>query len=384
MILFHERIALMSSSPCFILSLCLSTFMLFAGSFSLAHAKENQALSGVSAEINRQQAVLSSQKNRYDQLQNNLKKAELTISDLAQQIKNTQGQQEQTQLRKNQLQKEIKELELKKRQQMNKLARLLQVYYLTQNSKQEELWLKNDEHSDRLSQYYVHLAKTRAQMIRDVNLTRHQLAEHETQLNTEQEQLIQLLTQLKTQHQLLNKQQQERRQTLQEIQKSMTGEQHYLAELQRNENRLKSELAKAAKRTIVPMNGLTQQQKKLSWPLQGKILHQFGEAQSGQVSWKGMVIQAEYGQAVKAVYSGTVVFAEYLRGYGLVILLDHGKGDMTLYGFNQSLMKKEGDQVSAGETLALAGDTGGQTVPALYFEIRRNSHAVNPKQWLKP
>ncbi|QSA18843.1 peptidoglycan DD-metalloendopeptidase family protein, partial [Vibrio furnissii] len=102
----------------------------------------------------------------------------------------------------------------------------------------------------------------------------------------------------------------------------------------------------------------------------------------GQIDWKGLVIDANYGQPVKAVYPGTVVFAEYLRGYGLVVLLDHGKGDMTLYGFNQTLMKKEGDKVAAGETLALAGDTGGQSRPALYFEIRRNSKAENPRTWL--
>ena len=76
------------------------------------------------------------------------------------------------------------------------------------------------------------------------------------------------------------------------------------------------------------------------------------------------------------------MFAEYLRGYGLVVLLDHGKGDMTLYGFNQSLLKKEGDKVTAGETIALAGDTGGQSQPALYFEIRRNSKAEDPTRWL--
>lgn len=95
-----------------------------------------------------------------------------------------------------------------------------------------------------------------------------------------------------------------------------------------------------------------------------------------------MVIDASAGQAVKSVYPGTVVFAEYLRGYGLVILLDHGKGDMTLYGYNQSLLKKEGDKVRAGEIIALAGNTGGQPENSLYFEIRRNSRTENPQSWL--
>jgi septal ring factor EnvC (AmiA/AmiB activator) len=96
-----------------------------------------------------------------------------------------------------------------------------------------------------------------------------------------------------------------------------------------------------------------------------------------------MVISADYEQPVKAVYSGKVVFADYLRGYGMVILLDHGKGDMTLYGYNQTLLKTEGNKVKAGETIALAGDTGGQPQASLYFEVRRNSKTQNPKSWLQ-
>ena len=118
------------------------------------------------------------------------------------------------------------------------------------------------------------------------------------------------------------------------------------------------------------MDGLAKQKAVFLGQLRGQF-YNYGSRQTGQINWKGMVINAAYGQAIKAVYSGTVVFSvDYLRGYGLVILLDHGKGDMTLYGFNQSLLKKEGDKISAGETIALAGDTGGQSKASLYFEIR--------------
>ena len=96
-----------------------------------------------------------------------------------------------------------------------------------------------------------------------------------------------------------------------------------------------------------------------------------------------MVLASQYGAPVKAIDSGKVVFADWLRGYGLMVLIDHGKGDMTLYGYNQNLMKKEGDKVRAGETIAVVGDSGGQDRPSLYFEIRRNSKAQNPRSWLK-
>lgn len=101
------------------------------------------------------------------------------------------------------------------------------------------------------------------------------------------------------------------------------------------------------------MNGIASQRGKLPWPLKGRVLHNFGERQTGQIDWKGLVIDANYGQEVKAVYPGTIVFAEYLRGYGLVVLLDHGKGDMTLYGFNQTLLKKEATKLSQVKPLLL-------------------------------
>ncbi|GAM55365.1 cell wall endopeptidase [Vibrio ishigakensis] len=130
------------------------------------------------------------------------------------------------------------------------------------------------------------------------------------------------------------------------------------------------------------MDGLAKQRGKLPWPVKGRVLHTYGSTQGGQADWKGMVINANYEQPVKAVYPGKVVFADYLRGYGLVMLIDHGKGDMTLYGYNQVLTKKEGDKVTAGETIALAGDTGGQSRASVYFELRRNSRTENPQRWL--
>jgi septal ring factor EnvC (AmiA/AmiB activator) len=236
---------------------------------------------------------------------------------------------------------------------------------------------------DRISQYYQYLAKARAETLEKLAQTELELAESERALELERNQIAQLLEQQKDKRNSLAKNQASRKSTVSKIRKSISSDKTYLAELQRNETRLKAEIAKAAKRNQVPMDGLARQKGKLPWPVKGKVLHSFGTKQTGQVNWKGMVIQANYGESIKSVYSGTVVFADYLRGYGLVVLLDHGKGDMTLYGYNQTLLKKEGDKVAAGETIALAGDTGGQDTSSLYFEIRRNSKVQNPKSWLK-
>lgn len=354
-----------------------------AGNLPLTtQAASQQELKGVKNEISRQQQSLSARQKELDQLQKSLKQQELDISTLENQIKSSKNQLAQANANIARLQEKIARLETQRKQQADKLAELIETYYVTQRASSAGNVFNNSAQQDRISQYYQHLAKARSETIEELQQTRKALDDSDHQLTLERDQIESLLEEQTRKRDQLANTQTDRRKTLGKIQQSISGDKVYLAELQRNETRLKAEIAKAAKRNAVPMNGISQQRGKLPWPLKGQVLHNFGERQTGQIDWKGMVIDANYGQAVKAVYPGTVVFAEYLRGYGLVVLLDHGKGDMTLYGFNQSLMKKEGDKVTAGETLALAGDTGGQSRPALYFEIRRNSKAENPRNWL--
>ncbi len=357
-------------------------FCILLMSVSNVFAASQQELKGVSGEISRQKQELTKQQKQLDQLQQSLKQQELNISTLERQIKKTKSDLTSANGNIEKLQVKVKELETQREQQANKLEQLIKTYYVTKNANTNGSLLSNNVEEDRISQYFQHLAKARSETIQALQKTREDLAENEKQLNLERDQIASLLRQQTEKRDKLSKTQSARKGTVNKIQKSISGDKVYLAELQRNETRLKAEIAKAAKRNAVPMDGISRQRGKLPWPLKGSVLHNFGERQTGQIDWKGVVISANYGQAVKAVYPGTVVFAEYLRGYGLVVLLDHGKGDMTLYGFNQSLMKKEGDKVTAGETIALAGDTGGQSRPSLYFEVRRNSKAENPRRWL--
>jgi septal ring factor EnvC (AmiA/AmiB activator) len=95
-----------------------------------------------------------------------------------------------------------------------------------------------------------------------------------------------------------------------------------------------------------------------------------------------VLLEASQGTAVRAVYHGRVAFADWLPGLGLLIIVDHGDGYMSLYGHNEALLKEPGDWVEPGETIAQVGDTGGQSRPALYFEIRQNGEPVNPRPWI--
>ncbi|CAE6926594.1 COG4942 Membrane-bound metallopeptidase [Vibrio sp. B1FIG11] len=346
-------------------------------------AASQQELKGVSSEINRQKKSLTSQEKQLNDLQKSLKNQELGISKLEREIKQTKTDLAQADQNINKLEEKIALQEAQRQAQEEELKQLLQTYYVTERAKANGHLLNEGVEEDRISQYFQHLAKARAKVIDAITQTTQELAHNKNQLELEKAQIEALLKQQSEKRSSLASTQSQRKGTLNKIQKSIKDDKRYLAELQRNETRLKAEIAKAAKRNAVPMDGIAKQRGKLPWPLKGRVLHNFGTKQTGQVNWKGMVLSASYGQQVKAVYPGTVVFAEYLRGYGLVVLLDHGKGDMTLYGYNQALTKKEGDKVTAGEVIALAGDTGGQDRASLYFEIRRNSEAQNPKSWLK-
>ena len=117
---------------------------------------------------------------------------------------------------------------------------------------------------------------------------------------------------------------------------------------------------------------------KLPWPVRGRVLRNYGTPRiSNRLDWEGILIEASAGTPVKAVHHGRVVFSDYLRGHGLLIIVDHGAGYMTLYAHNQALYKEIGEWVNAGETIASVGNTGGRQEAALYFELR-----LNPRRWL--
>ncbi|MGO3890725.1 MAG: murein hydrolase activator EnvC family protein [Paenalcaligenes sp.] len=134
----------------------------------------------------------------------------------------------------------------------------------------------------------------------------------------------------------------------------------------------------------VPSGGFNGLSKGLPMPVQGNVQGRFGvDRPDGGGKWRGIMIRAEQGRAVKSVGAGQVVYANWLNGYGNLLIIDHGNGLLTVYGHNQSLLKQVGDVVRAGEEVARVGATGGQVEPGLYFEIRQNGQPVNPQLWLR-
>jgi septal ring factor EnvC (AmiA/AmiB activator) len=122
---------------------------------------------------------------------------------------------------------------------------------------------------------------------------------------------------------------------------------------------------------------------KLSWPVAGKLLASYGQTRAGGVKWDGVLLAGSQGAAVRAVYHGRVIYADWLSGLGLLTIIDHGDGYLSLYGHNERLYKEVGERVTAGDTIATVGDSGGRATPALYFEIRRAGRPVDPRPWFK-
>lgn len=249
----------------------------------------------------------------------------------------------------------------------------------------------------------------------DSRTGRHAKAE----LEEKQSQQQTLLYEQRAQQAKLEQARNERKKTLAGLESSIQQSQQQLSELRANESRLRNSIARAeaaakarAEREAREAQAVRDKQQEASrkgstykpteserslmsrtgglgaprgqayWPVRGPILHRYGERLQGELRWKGMVIGASEGTEVKAIADGRVILADWLQGYGPVVVVEHGKGDMSLYGYNQSALVSVGAQVRAGQPIALVGSSGGQGRPSLYFEIRRRGQAVNPQPWL--
>ncbi len=167
-----------------------------------------------------------------------------------------------------------------------------------------------------------------------------------------------------------------RQEKLDHLRSEARGLEQLMARLERESR------APTGKANPVPDTGPAQQVKDL--PLRGRMVAKFGQPRAdGLLRWDGMVLAAPAGTDVRAVRAGRVVYADWLPGMGQLVVIDHGKGLMSLYGHNQDVLKTSGDSVRQGEVISRVGDSGGQGKPGLYFEVRRNGKPINPREWVR-
>jgi septal ring factor EnvC (AmiA/AmiB activator) len=179
----------------------------------------------------------------------------------------------------------------------------------------------------------------------------------------------------------------ERRAVLVKLDEEISDANAAVAKLKAEERRLAELVVKLGELMGgLPVEGdepFTKRKGALAWPVEGRLAADFGQPRgSGPVKWSGVVLETAAGTAVRAVHRGRIAFADWLQGLGLLVIVDHGGGYMSLYGHNETLLKEPGDWIERGEAIAQVGDTGGQARPALYFEIRFNGEPVNPHPWM--
>ena len=294
------------------------------------------------------------------------------------------------------LSKQKRELKKLKKEQLARQRNILseQIRSAYMIGRQEYLKLllnqENPAAIDRTLTYYDYFHKARSHHIDEAVLTITKLDHLTAQVKIKSEEL-----EVSRKQQLVEKQKLEddfidRSIIVKAMEKDIANQGQQLKKLTANELQLQQLLKEI--RNIMP-SMLTEMDKRetfgkrrgqLSWPVKGKVKRLFGKSRhAANLKWNGVVIPSNEGKDVKAISHGRVAYADWLRGYGMLVIIDHGDGYMTLYGYNQALYKETGDWVEEGEVIATVGRSGGQASSGLYFEVRVNGKPSNPTKWCK-
>jgi len=357
------------------------------GNTVAAEAKKEQ-LAEVKQQLEQGKKLLKSQQQQRKTLLSKLKKTELKIGATAAKLHHTRlaltkNKQQQRQLAKQQL-----KLSASNKQQQQALAKQLTSAYMIGDNDLVQLLLNQQQTNkiERLLGYYKYINKARLAALDKLKQTKIELAEVEQQVKQSALQLTTLERQQQVAKAKLSQDKKIRNSALTKLKKRYLANSVSVEQLQLSEIDLKR-LIKVAKIPPTPqqkpLQGLTSRKGKLTVPSKGRLINKFGQARQGTRRWKGITINGKAGQTVTVVSHGKVLYADWIKGFGLVMVVDHGKGYMTLYGHNQTLLKQAGDYVTANEQIALLGQSGGQNKPVLYFELRHKGKAINPKRWFK-
>jgi septal ring factor EnvC (AmiA/AmiB activator) len=238
--------------------------------------------------------------------------------------------------------------------------------------------------------YYDYINGARVRQIETVRSRLRQLSEVEEDLAHERARLVRLEERLAEEKRGLETRQSERKSLLAALTKQIEGTAQNLGGLQAHERRL-NELVERLRRVLSDVSveaehhkPFAQRKGQLIWPTSGRITARFGAPRKvGGMRWEGVLIAAEPGRDIQAVADGRVVFADWLRGFGLLTIVDHGDGYMSLYGHSQSIYRELGEWVDGGQVIASVGSSGGISAPALYFEMRHDGVPIDPLRWCR-
>ena len=353
-----------------------------------AKSQEQSDLESIQQQIKNKQAQINQQLEAARKLEDDLKVVELQIAKSAKELNGTEISLEGNQQQLRVLRKQQKGYLTSLDQQKTVLAKQIRSAYMTGNYDFAKMLLNQQDAAnfERTITYYQYLNKARKSQIDSFNLLVNDLQKVNAKLIDNQSELEQLKAKQLQQQQALKANQSQREETLIAMQNAIESEEAKIAQLQINEKNLLDALTRAQQQVDkqdVTLNGLSALKGRLLMPAEGNLRKMFGRFRQGQIKWKGVVINGTAGDSVIAIHHAKVLYSDWLRGFGLVTVLDHGDGFMSLYGHNQALLKQAGEAVQAGEAIALLGQSGGQSRPNLYFEIRHKGKPINPVRWLK-
>jgi septal ring factor EnvC (AmiA/AmiB activator) len=315
-----------------------------------------------------------------------LRKTEQEISDLTARLRQTELDIGEVAGRREELLKTLGPVEKRLADQKALLRKQVLASYRMGRQQRLKLLLNQDDPArlSRILSYYDYLNRARSGLITDIQNSYRTLLETGEKIRADEARLADLRA---GQQQLLASVEQardERKQALEQRNREIASADKRLATLKQDVAQLEEltrKLTEVAPPPVPANIPFKSRKGKLPWPVAGRMVQRFGESMKGGVTLEGIVIESREGENVRAVHGGVVIFADWLRGYGLMLIVDHGDGYMTLYGYNQSLLRKVGDNVEAGEVVSLAGVSGGRRNAAVYFAIRKGSSPVNPLSW---
>jgi len=324
-----------------------------------------------------------------DRLNQQLSEIELEQGQMARTIGELEAQSRARDKRTKGLQQRRDQLQVSVREQQKTLAGQLRSAHLIGREDWLKLLLNQEEpsHLARVLAYYGYLGRARSELIGKLeeDLEQVRMTEAELQIEAEQKALLGRKTQ-KERTALLESGRQ-RRQLLKSWDRELHAKAQRLNQLKDDEKQLerlidavKDQTNKAAMTENVPEGAPLAAIKKAHCPPSGPVVARFGSPRmTGQ--WDGLLIGGKEGTPIRSVAAGTVVFADWLRGYGLLTIIDHGSGVMSLYAFNQTHFKQKGEAVAADQVIATLGSSGGRDKPGLYFGVRRQGKPVDPLLW---
>lgn len=353
-----------------------------------------QELDSINEQIRDVKTDLDEARSESERLQEELKQTEIAAGREALRIKGLEEQIDKQNERLRELEAVINKHEQALAGERAELARQIRAAYMAGRSDYLKLLLNQEDPArvGRVLAYYDYYNRARTRSIHSIQDKLDLIAELRDNIVSETAALEQLKQRQLARRHDLESYRESRSEILQKLGIEIDKKGSQLKSLQDQKQKLTELLEQLDKQEraldspgfyqdLTPFSSL---RGKLDWPVKGTILNHYGSKRRGDsLKWQGVRISGKSGDEVQAVHGGKVIFADWFRNLGLLVILDHGGGYMSLYGYNQSLLKKPGDWVLAGETIAYVGDSGGQSVPGVYFEIRHNGKPVNPGLWCR-